>query len=107
MESSRISKGLTVVLACAALGIAGATAAGEMRGTVVWVDLKNSALLIVCDEDAACKDVSGKKGETFTLIIPEGMKQSATSWKEGGKVAVVFEDRDSGGRALKTVSAMP
>lgn len=107
MKNGRTAKRLAALTIAAGLGIAGAAVAGEMRGTVVWVDLKNSALLIVCDENDACKDVQGKKGETFTMVIPDGMKQAAASWKEGGKVAVVFEDRDSGGRALKTVSAVP
>jgi hypothetical protein len=48
--------------------------------------------------------VQGKKGETFTMIIPDNLRKDAESWSEGSKVAVVFEDRESGGRALKSVS---
>lgn len=80
---------------------------GTMAGKVVWVDLKNSALLVVCQDDAGCKDVSGKKGETYTLIIPPAMKKAAEGWKEGGAVKVTFEDRDDGGRSLKSVNASP
>lgn len=81
-----------------------APAGGEMSGKIVWVDMKNSALLVVCETNEGCKDVQGKKGETYTLIIPDSMKGRAASWKEGGMVKVVFEDRADGGRALKSVS---
>jgi hypothetical protein len=80
------------------------SAGNDIKGKIVWVDLKNSALLVVCEDDAGCKSVQGKKGETYTLVIPESMKKSAGAWKEGGLVSVVFEDRADGGRTVKSVS---
>lgn len=84
-----------------------APVSGTMTGKVVWVDIKNSALLVVCQDTPGCKDVSGKAGETYTLIIPPAMKKTAESWKEGGVVKVTFEDRADGGRSLKSVNASP
>jgi hypothetical protein len=107
MKSSRAARGIAALATAAAVGISGTAIAGEMRGVVVWVDMKNSALLVVCEDDAGCKDLQGKKGETFTMVIPDSMKPAASAWQEGGKVTVVFEDRDAGGWALKTVSTRP
>ena len=80
-------------------------AANTMSGKIVWVDLKNSALLVECVDNDGCKSVQGKKGETYTLVIPDGMKGTAASWKEGGQVKILFEDRADGGRSLRSVSA--
>jgi hypothetical protein len=84
---------------------ASAPAGGALSGKIVWVDLKNSALLVECESNDACKSVGGKKGETYTLTIPEKMKGTAASWKEGGMVKILFEDRPDGARALKSVSS--
>ena len=83
---------------------AAAAAGGKMSGKIVWVDMKNSARLVVCETNDGCKDVQGKQGETYTLVIPDTLKGSARSWKEGGMVNVVFEDRADGGRTLKSVT---
>ena len=88
----------------AAAVAAGPATGGSMSGKIVWVDLKHSALLVECESNDACKSVQGKKGETYTLTIPDAMKGAAASWKEGGKVQVMFEDRPDGGRFLKSVS---
>jgi hypothetical protein len=104
MKSIQASKWLSMLAMAAATCLSVTAFAGEMSGSVVWVDMKNSAVLVVCDEDANCKDVQGKKGETFTMIIPDNLRKDAESWSEGSRLTVVFEDRDSGGRALKSVS---
>jgi len=104
MKFIQRSKWLSMLAMAAATCLSATALAGEMRGAVVWVDMKNSAVLVVCEEDATCKDVQGKKGETFTMIIPDNLRKDAESWSEGSRVAVVFEDRESGGRALKSVS---
>ena len=94
----------------AAVGVAAAACfsssvlAGELKGKVVWADLKNSALLLECIDNDGCKDVGGKKGETYTLVIPDDMKKSAEAWKEGSAVKATFEDRADGGRLLKAAA---
>jgi hypothetical protein len=104
MNSRQASMRFAMLAIAAATFIPVAATAGEMRGTVVWVDTKNAAVLLVCDDDANCKDVQGKKGETFTMVIPANLRKAAESWSEGSKVTVVFEDQEAGGRALKSVS---
>jgi len=107
MKSIKASKWFAGLTMAAAACIPITAIAGEMRGAVVWVDMKNSAVLVVCEDDAGCKDVQGKKGETFTMVIPGDLRKAAESWSEGSRVTVVFEDREGGGRALKSVSKTP
>lgn len=78
--------------------------AGEATAKIVWVDLKNSALLIVCENTEACKDIpKSKKGEMYTFVIPNKLKGSAKSWKEGTMVKFSFKDREGGGWDLTNV----
>lgn len=107
MNAAWRSRSLAALALCAMAGFSTNLLAGEMSGKVIWVDKKNSALLVECLETAACKDVPGNKGETFTIIIPDALKQAADSWKEGASVKVTFEDRAEGGRIVKAVVPLP
>ena len=81
--------------------------AGQATGKVVWVDMKNSALLLVCLDKEGCKDIpKSKKGTMFTFVIPKGMKGAAESWQEGSTVKITFQDRDGGGWTLTSVNTM-
>ncbi|MEK7691693.1 MAG: hypothetical protein AAB425_11805, partial [Bdellovibrionota bacterium] len=64
---------------------AAAAHGGELSGKVVWVDMKNSALLVECQKDDECKYMKGKKGETFTFVIPDSLNGAAASWAEVSK----------------------
>lgn len=79
---------------------------GTLSGKIVWVDLKTSSLLVECQDDAGCKSVKGKKGETHASVIPASLKGAAESWKEGSMVKITFEDLPDGGRVLKTVDVV-
>lgn len=108
MNAAWRSRSLAALALCAMAGFStNVIASGEMNGKVIWVDMKNSALLVECLETAACKDLPGNKGETFTIIIPDALKKAAESWKEGVSVKVAFEDRAEGGRTVKTVVPLP
>lgn len=85
---------------------AASVSTGELTGKVVWVDLKNASLLLECQDSDGCKAVGGKKGETYPVSIPAALKNTATSWKEGGLVKVTFEDRPDGGRIMKSGSTV-
>lgn len=99
--------GLAALVAAATACFSTGGVAGELSGKVVWADIKNSALLVECQDDAGCKDVGGKKGETYTLVIPDDMKKAAESWKEGSALKTTFEDKADGGRLLKAASPAP
>ena len=107
MKILSIHNGLTALAAAATACLSMTALAGEISGKIVWADLKNSALLVECLENADCKDVGGKKGETYTLVIPDSLKKSAESWKEGSAVRTTFEDKADGGRILKAASPAP
>lgn len=92
------------VASVVAAGFSVSASAGEMKGKVVWADVKNSALLLECMDSDGCKDVSGKKGETYTLIIPDNMKKEIETLKEGSTVKATFEDKADGGRLLKATA---
>ncbi|MDP1691589.1 MAG: hypothetical protein Q8L49_06500 [Burkholderiaceae bacterium] len=77
----------------------------HLSGKVVWVDLKNSSLLVECQNDEGCKAVKGKKGETYPSLIPASLKGAAGSWAEGSLVTVTYEDRPDGGRVIQKVVA--
>lgn len=89
--------------AAAAKPAAAPAATGEMTGKVVWVDLKHAALLLEC-LDNGCVSVGGKKGETYTSMIPDTLKKAAEALKEESNVKVTFVDRVDGGRTLTSVT---
>ena len=70
-------------------------------GKVVWVDSKNSSLLIECNTDISCKAIpSAKAGETYTFVIPESLKGSIKLLKEGQEVTVIYDDQKEKGYVL-------
>jgi len=77
-----------------------------MTGKVVWVDLKHSALLLECLDSDGCKSVEGKKGETYTSMIPDTLRKTAEALKEDTNVKVTFVDRAGGGRTLTSITQM-
>lgn len=77
-----------------------AAAAEEATGKVVWIDQKNSALLLECMKDGCAKIPSAKPGETFTFMIPATLKGKAFALKEGQQVSVVYQEVKDQGYAL-------
>lgn len=74
--------------------------ADEATGKVVWVDTRNSALLLECVTDG-CKQIpSAAKGETFTFSIPEKLRTGVAGLKEGQQITVSYEKTPQGSYAL-------
>ena len=78
-----------------------AMASDVATGKVVWVDSKNSSLLIECNTAISCKAIpSAKAGETYTFVIPESLKGSIKLLKEGQEVTVSYDDQKEKGYVL-------
>jgi hypothetical protein len=77
-----------------------AAAAEEATGKVVWIDQKNSALLLECVKDGCPTIPAAKPGETFTFMIPAALKGQAFALKEGQQVSVVYQEVKDQGYAL-------
>ena len=94
-------KSSIVLFAGAVLATVSASAlADEATGKVVWVDAKNSALLLECIANG-CKQIpSAAAGETFSFSIPENLKASAVVLKEGQLITVAYQQSPQGGYAL-------
>jgi hypothetical protein len=74
--------------------------AEEATGKVVWVDMKNSALLLECAKDGCTKIPTAQAGETFSFAIPEKLKSSVVALKEGQQITVQYEQAKEGNYAL-------
>ncbi len=70
--------------------------ADEATGKVVWVDTKNSALLIECTQTGCAKIPAAKAGETYTFAIPEKLRSSTAALKEGQTVTVQYTEAKEG-----------
>ena len=77
-----------------------ASLADEATGKVVWVDGKNSALLVECIANG-CKQIpSAAAGETFTFSIPANLMAGAAALKEGQQITFAYEKTSQGSYAL-------
>ena len=77
--------------------------ADEATGKVIWVDMKNNALLLECVANGCAKIPSAQVGETFTFVIPANLKTAVTTIKEGQQVTVTYQAAQGGGYNLVAV----
>ena len=77
--------------------------AEEVTAKVVWIDEKNSSLLIECPDKGCAAIPNAKPGETYTFVIPSALKTKVVALKEGETVKVVYEDRKDGGYVITSV----
>lgn len=96
-------------VAVPALGIALATLAtpvlaDEAKGKLVWVDQKNSSLLLECPDNGCPKIPNAKTGETYTFVVPEKLRKQVRGFKEGDVVKVVYDDAKEKGYVITAVS---
>ena len=103
MRDHRIRTGIAGLLgaACASFGIA--ALADEATGKVVWVDHKNSSLLLECPAKGCPKIPGSSPGETYTFVVPAGMETAVTALKEGQTVTLVYEDAKEKGYVITAV----
>jgi hypothetical protein len=87
----------------AALGIT--AHAEEVTGKVVWIDEKNSNLLLECPDGGCAKIPDAKPGETYTFVIPVAMKTRVVALKEGATVTIAYEDGKEKGYVITNVTS--
>jgi hypothetical protein len=92
------SMGIAFALFC------GPAAADEATGKVVWIDQKNSSLLLECPDKGCPQIPNSKPGETYTFVIPASLKRKIESLKEGGQVTLVYEDGKDKGYVITAVN---
>jgi hypothetical protein len=77
--------------------------AEEATGKLVWVDAKNSSLLLECPDKGCPSIPDAKPGETYTFVIPAKMKAAVASLKEGETVTLVYNDAKEKGYVITSV----
>ena len=80
-------------------------AADEATGKVVWIDKKNSSLLLECPDKGCPKIPDSKPGETYTFVIPAKLKKSVEALKEGQDVKLTYDDGKDKGYVITAVVA--
>ncbi len=78
--------------------------ADEATGKVVWIDEKNSSLLLECPDKGCPQIPNAKTGETYTFVIPLNLKKKVASLKEGQMVAIVYDDGKDKGYVITAVN---
>lgn len=91
-----------VALVVTSFGIA--AFADEATGKLVWVDEKNSSLLLECPEKGCPTIPNAKAGETYTFVIPAKLKAEVAALKEGETVKVTYDDGKEKGYVITAVS---
>lgn len=91
------------LIACGLVASPLARAAEQASGILVWVDERNAALLLECAEGGCGKIPSAKTGETYTFVIPPGLKSAVGNLKEGQKITVVYDTRADGAYVMVSV----
>jgi hypothetical protein len=100
MRKSRFIRSVAGMIGVLLASLCTAALADEATGKVVWVDARNSALLLECIADG-CKQIpAAAKGETFTFSIPEKLKAGAVALKEGQQITIAYEKTQQGSYAL-------
>ena len=82
-----------------------ATHADEATGKVVWIDDKNSSLLLECPEEGCGKIPNAKPGETYTFVIPAALKTRVVALKEGTTVTIAYDDGKEKGYVITAVTS--
>ena len=101
MNRNRAAPVLVVVLN---LVLAASALAAEATGKVVWVDHKNSSLLLECP-DKGCLTIPGAKpGETYSFAFPATLKTQMAGLKEGETIKIVYDENKDQGYVITAVS---
>lgn len=103
MTVRRLPIAVATAFAAAIAFHGGAALADEATGKVVWVDHKNSSLLLECPEKGCSKIPDAKPGETYTFVVPAKMKAAVTRLKEGQTVTLVYNDAKEKGYVITSV----
>jgi len=83
--------------------VPGPAQADDATGKVVWVDQKNSSLLLECPE-GGCPTIPGSKtGETYTFVIPDNLTGVVAALKEGQNVTISYNDAKERGYVITGV----
>jgi hypothetical protein len=104
MQRTRSRAPLAPALALALAGVAAPALADEANGKVVWIDKKNSSLLLECPDKGCPAIPNAKTGETYTFVVPAKLKKQVLAFKEGDMVKVVYEDAKEKGYVITAVS---
>lgn len=104
MQRTRSRAPLAPALALALAGFAAPALADEANGKVVWIDKKNSSLLLECPDKGCPAIPNAKTGETYTFVVPAKLKKQVLAFKEGDMVKVVYEDAKEKGYVITAVS---
>lgn len=103
--SQRHGRKIATRLFALAIASLGMTAfADEATGKVVWVDEKNSSLLLECPDKGCPTIPNAKAGETYTFVIPAKLKAEVAALKEGETVKVTYDDGKEKGYVITAVS---
>ena len=84
--------------------LSGTAVADEATGKVVWIDQKNSSLLLECPDKGCPQIPNSKTGETYTFVIPAAMSKKVAALKEGQTVRIVYDDAKEKGYVITAVS---
>jgi len=96
MRKSRFIRSVAGMTGAVLASFCTAALADEATGKVVWVDAKNSALLLECIANG-CKQIpSAAVGETFTFSIPDTLKGGVAALKEGQQITIAYEKTQQG-----------
>jgi hypothetical protein len=82
----------------------GVAVADEATGKLVWIDKKNSNLLLECPDNGCPKIPNSKPGETYSFVIPAKLKAKLSSLKEGQTVTIVYDDAKEKGYVITAVN---
>ena len=104
MSHSRCRKLVARLIGVALAAFSGAAVADEATGKVVWIDKKNSNLLLECPDNGCPQIPNSKTGETYTFVIPADMKKKIASLKEGQTVKIVYNDAKDKGYVITAVN---
>jgi hypothetical protein len=104
MSHSRCRKLVAQSIGIALASLCGAAFADEATGKVVWIDVKNSSLLLECPDKGCPQIPNSKSGETYTFVIPAKVKKKVASLKEGTTVTIVYDDGKDKGYVITAVN---
>ena len=105
MSQDRIRNVAAPLLGAIAASFAFAAHADEATGKVVWIDERNSSLLLECPDGGCAKIPNAKPGETYTFVIPAALKSQVVALKEGSTVTLVYDDGKEKGYVITSVSS--
>lgn len=104
MNGIRSRKLIAPAVGVALTAFGAAAFADEASGKVVWIDKKNSSLLLECPDKGCPKIPDAKTGETYTFVVPEKLRKQVLGFKEGDMVKVVYDDAKGKGYVITAVS---